>query len=189
MLMLGFSYASVPLYQLYCQATGLGGIASAKSSADLLSNESFLEGVKDRDQGEDFLQPEDKVKGGLEDVDRKKVLTVHFNSETSEDMPWTFKPTIQKMKVYPGDTALTFYMAENKTNEAVSGISTYNVTPQKAGVYFNKIQCFCFEEQRLKPNESIEMPILFFIDSEFLKDPKMKDVSTITLSYTFYKCS
>ena len=93
------------------------------------------------------------------------------------------------MRVYPGDTALTFYMAENKTDEPVSGISTYNVTPQKAGTYFNKIQCFCFEEQRLKPHESIEMPILFFIDSDFLEDPKMKDVSTITLSYTFYRCS
>ena len=79
-------------------------------------------------------------------------------------------------------------MVENKTNESISGISTYNITPPKAGVYFNKIQCFCFEEQRLKANESIEMPLLFFIDSDFLTDPKMKDIDTITLSYTFYRC-
>ena len=78
-------------------------------------------------------------------------------------------------------------MAQNKTSVSISGVSTYNITPQKAGIYFNKIQCFCFEEQRLKPNESIEMPILFYIDSEFLDDPKINDVNDITLNYTFYK--
>ncbi len=172
-LMLGFSYASVPLYQLYCQATGLGGIS-------VLSE-------KDPDQID--LSEKDSFSEKTDDTLGERVLTVEFNSETSDNMPWTFKPTVSRMRVYPGDTALTFYMAENKTDEPVSGISTYNVMPQKAGTYFNKIQCFCFEEQRLKPHESIEMPILFFIDSDFLEDPKMKDVSTITLSYTFYRCS
>lgn len=93
---------------------------------------------------------------------------------------------MNKMIVYPGDTALTFYIAHNKTNDPITGISTYHVTPTKAGIYFNKIQCFCFEEQRLKPHECIEMPILFYIDSDFTKDPKMKDIDTITLSYTFF---
>ena len=92
---------------------------------------------------------------------------------------------LTRVKIYPGDPTLTFYIAQNKTNEARAGISTYHVSPPKAGIYFNKIQCFCFEEQRLKPKESIEMPILFFIDPDFEKDPKMKDVDSITLSYTW----
>lgn len=91
------------------------------------------------------------------------------------------------MKVYPGDTALTFYIAHNLSDEAITGVATYNVSPPKAGIYFNKIQCFCFEEQRLKGNEYVELPILFFIDSDFLIDPKMHDIDTITLSYTFFK--
>jgi cytochrome c oxidase assembly protein subunit 11 len=94
---------------------------------------------------------------------------------------------MNKIKVYPGDTALTFYIAKNTSDHAISGISTYHVTPAKVGIYFNKIQCFCFEEQRLKPNESIEMPVLFFLDADFKTDPKMQDVESITLSYTFYK--
>lgn len=75
----------------------------------------------------------------------------------------------------------------NLTDEPISGISTYHVSPQKVGIYFNKVQCFCFELQRLKAQESIEMPILFFIDPEFENDPGMRDVDTITVSYTFYK--
>jgi len=84
---------------------------------------------------------------------------------------------------------LTFYIAHNKTNNPLTGIATYHVTPPKVGIYLNKVQCFCFEEQRLKPHETIEMPILFFIDTDFFKDPKMRDVDTITLSYTFYSCA
>jgi cytochrome c oxidase assembly protein subunit 11 len=89
--------------------------------------------------------------------------------------------------VYPGDTALTFYTAQNLSNQTLTGVATYNIVPAKAGVYFNKIQCFCFEEQRLKGKEFVELPVLFFIDSDFLKDPKMKDIDSITLSYTFFK--
>lgn len=83
---------------------------------------------------------------------------------------------------------LTFYKAHNPTDTPISGVSSYHVSPPKVGAYFNKVQCFCYEEQRLKPNESIEMPILFFIDSEFEKDPRMRDVDTIILSYTFFRC-
>jgi cytochrome c oxidase assembly protein subunit 11 len=97
------------------------------------------------------------------------------------------KPSIAKIKVYPGDTALTFYLAHNLSSETITGIATYNIMPAKAGVYFNKIQCFCFEEQRLKGNEYVELPVLFFIDLDFLNDPKMKDIDSLTLSYTFFK--
>lgn len=92
-------------------------------------------------------------------------------------------------QVLPGETALAFYDAENRTDEEIIGISSYNVTPAKAGIYFNKIQCFCFEEQRLKPKEHVEMPVFFFLDPEFANDPKMVDVDEITLSYTFYKAA
>ena len=90
------------------------------------------------------------------------------------------------MRVYPGDTALTFYMAENKTDEPVSGISTYNVMPQKAGTYFNKIQCFCFEEQLFSAGEEVEMPVSFFIDPDIIEDKVFDGINEMTLSYTMY---
>lgn len=159
-IMLGFSYVSVPLYKLYCQTVGVG----------------------------QWTMPvEEKLKNDNITKNDNRSLTIFFESEVSQNMEWEFKPLTQKIKVYPGDTALTFYLAQNKTSESISGVSTYNINPPKTGIYFNKIQCFCFEEQRLKADESIEMPILFYIDPEFLDDPKMKDVDAITLNYTFYK--
>lgn len=160
--MVGLCYLSVPLYQLYCQTAGVGTIAPNRKG--WFSSES-------------------------QSATQSKQLSIYFQADTSSDLPWTFQPSLKHIKVYPGDSALTFYLAHNSSDEAISGISTYNVTPAKAGVHFNKIQCFCFEEQRLKARESLEMPVLFFIDSEFEKDPKMKDVDTITLSYTFYRTS
>lgn len=87
----------------------------------------------------------------------------------------------------PGETALAFFKAKNNTQEPIIGISTYSVIPYKAAQYFNKIQCFCFEEQRLEPGEEVDMPVLFFIDPDFSSDPWMKDVNEITLHYTFFK--
>ncbi len=130
-------------------------------------------------------KPECSLKGAHLNEFNQQIL-IQFEADVSENLFGTFKPTIKKIKIYPGDTALIFYIAHNKTDQPITGISTYHVTPPKVGIYFNKIQCFCFEEQRLKPQETIEMPILFFIDSDFFKDPKMRDVDTITLSYTFY---
>ena len=180
-LILGLCYASVPFYQLYCQTgrwaepspTGFGGNVQKN-----LPNAT-------RPQADAGMQSEMGHFGATRKHQRG--ITIHFNADVCPSGNLTFKPTLQKIKVYPGDTALTFYMAQNQTDEPLAGISTYHVSPSKAGVYFNKIQCFCFEEQRLKPHESIEMPILFFIDPDFEKDPKMKDVETITLSYTFYR--
>ncbi|XP_043353285.1 cytochrome c oxidase assembly protein COX11, mitochondrial isoform X2 [Dermochelys coriacea] len=90
-------------------------------------------------------------------------------------------------QVVPGETALAFYKAKNSTDKPVIGISTYNVVPFEAGQYFNKIQCFCFEEQRLNPQEEVDMPVFFFIDPEFAEDPRMANVDLITLSYTFFE--
>ncbi len=91
-----------------------------------------------------------------------------------------------RLQVYPGDTALAFYLAKNETNAPITGVATYNVNPLKGGLYFNKIQCFCFEEQRLQPNEEIEMPVFFFIDPEVENDARFTDVDKIILNYTFF---
>jgi cytochrome c oxidase assembly protein subunit 11 len=157
--MLGLSYAAVPFYQIFCQTTGFGGTiqrAQALESPNLC------------------------------DAPKQSCLTVQFNADTSPHLPWTFQPSQKKIQVYPGDTALTFYIAENQSNQNLTGISTYHVSPPQMGIYFNKIQCFCFEEQLLKSHEQIEMPVLFYIDKEFLNDPKMKNIKNISLSYTFF---
>ncbi|KAF9968138.1 Cytochrome c oxidase assembly protein cox11, mitochondrial [Mortierella alpina] len=100
---------------------------------------------------------------------------------------WSFQPQQRQVHVLPGETALAFYTAKNKSSEDVIGIATYNVTPSKVAPHFNKIQCFCFEEQKLIAGEQVDMPIFFFLDPEFANDPDMADVDTVVLSYTFFK--
>lgn len=157
---LGLSYAAVPLYQIFCQATGYGGTTQ---QAD-----------------------EEKFKT-MKPVPGAKPITVHFNADTSDSMPWTFVPQQRTVKVVPGETALAFYTAHNPSDAAVTGVSTYNVTPMRAGLYFHKIQCFCFEEQRLRPHEEIDMPIFFYIDPAILDDPVLHNLRSLTLSYTFFR--
>jgi cytochrome c oxidase assembly protein subunit 11 len=102
-------------------------------------------------------------------------------------MPWTFKPVVNEMEVRIGETGLAFYEAHNPTNRPVAGSASYNVTPYAAGGFFNKIQCFCFEEQLLQPGETVQMPVTFYVDPEIVNDRDGKFVHTITLSYTFYE--
>ena len=154
----GLSYASVPLYKVFCQMTGYGGTTQR---AD-----------------------ENKV---VEPVPGAKVIKVDFVANTHSTMPWKFKPTQSEVRIVPGETALAFYTVTNPTDKAILGVATYNVFPPKAGLYFNKIQCFCFEEQRLGPHEEIDMPVFFFIDPEICNDPAMENTTSITLSYTFFK--
>lgn len=118
-------------------------------------------------------------------VDR--TITVQFAGTTHRNLFWKFTPSQHSMKVKIGENALAFYKVENLTNEPIVGMATYNVAPDKAGIYFNKVACFCFEEQTLKPKQAMELPVQFFIDPEFATDPNLKDVQTITLSYTFFK--
>ncbi|GLV34655.1 Cytochrome c oxidase copper chaperone COX11 [Carabus blaptoides fortunei] len=118
---------------------------------------------------------------------KSKELTIRFNADIGASMRWNFKPQQSEIKVLPGETALAFYTAKNPADTPVTGISTYNVIPFEAGQYFNKIQCFCFEEQLLNPHEQVDMPVFFYIDPEFVEDPKMEFVNTITLSYTFFE--
>ena len=156
----GLSYASVPLYKVFCQMTGFGGTTQV-ANIDTSKH----------------IQP----------VDGAKIIKIYFMASVHSEMPWTFKPTQKEVHVVPGETALAFYTVKNTTDHPITGVATYNVHPPKAGLYFSKIQCFCFEEQRLSGNEEIDMPVFFFIDPDILKDPSMESVTNITLSYTFFK--
>lgn len=102
-------------------------------------------------------------------------------------LPWKFVPQQREVRVLPGETALAFYTATNKSDEDIIGVATYSVTPGQVAPYFSKIQCFCFEEQRLNAGETVDMPVFFYIDPEFVTDINMKGIETVTLSYTFFK--
>ncbi|EYU30876.1 hypothetical protein ABFS82_08G214900 [Erythranthe guttata] len=164
--MVGCSYAAVPLYRRFCQATGYGGTVQRRESVE----EKIARHSKDGTVA-------------------SREIVVQFNADVADGMPWKFVPTQREVRVKPGESALAFYTAENKSAAPITGVSTYNVTPMKAAVYFNKIQCFCFEEQRLLPGEQIDMPVFFYIDPEFETDPKMEGINNLILSYTFFKVS
>lgn len=117
----------------------------------------------------------------------EREVTVRFDASVDRDMPWEFKPVETKMKLRIGETALAFFEAYNPTDRPIAGSASYNVTPYSAGGYFNKIQCFCFDEQVLLPGERVQMPVTFFVDPEIVDDRDAKYVHTITLSYTFYE--
>jgi cytochrome c oxidase assembly protein subunit 11 len=156
----GLSYASVPLYKVFCSLTGFGGTTQVAT--------------------------EEKARS-ITPIENGKIVKIYFTANVHSAMPWKFKPTQKEVKVVPGETALAFYTVKNTSDFPVTGIATYNVYPPKAGLYFNKIQCFCFEEQRLDAHEEIDMPVFFFVDPEFADDPAMETVNNITLSYTFFK--
>jgi cytochrome c oxidase assembly protein subunit 11 len=162
-LVFGMSYAAVPLYKVFCQMTGFGG------TAQRLTQEQTIKAIE--------VKP---VKGA-------KVIKVDFACNVHSSMPWKFKPTQASIKIIPGETALAFYTVKNTKDYAITGVATYNVYPPQAAIYFNKIQCFCFEEQRLGPNEEIDMPVFFYLDPEILKDPATVNTTNITLAYTFFK--
>ncbi|WP_170465509.1 cytochrome c oxidase assembly protein [Ruegeria arenilitoris] len=118
-------------------------------------------------------------------LDRK--VTVRFDASKAKGFGWEFKPVEREMEVRIGETGLAFYEAYNPTDRPIAGQASYNVAPYSAGGYFQKIACFCFEEQVLQPGERVEMPITFFVDPEMVDDLEAKYVHTITLSYTFYE--
>lgn len=152
--MVGLSYASVPLYRLFCQLTGFGGTPQIATAAP-----------------REVLERE---------------VTVRFNAEIAPGLAWAFEPVARDMTLRIGENALAFYRAVNLTDRPLVGMASFNVTPDKAGQYFNKIACFCFDQQRLEPGQSIDMPVSFFVDPSLAKDRNMNDVSHITLSYTFF---
>jgi len=154
--MVMLSFASVPIYNLFCKATGFGGTTKREDS---------------------FIKP---MKGFRE-------LTVEFDANVDKNLPWRFVPKHRKVKVSTGETVLIFYESENLSDKDIIGTSVYNVTPDKAGKYFIKIHCFCFEEQLLKAGEKVLMPVSFYLDPALEKDPEMADIEQITLSYSFFK--
>ncbi len=153
-MMVGLAYASVPLYQLFCQVTGYGGTPRSADTAP------------------------------VQHLDRQ--ITVRFNADISRSLPWRFKPAQKEIILHVGEQGLAFYQAANRGTTTTTGTATYNVTPLKVGAYFNKIDCFCFEEQSLAPGQDVDMPVAFYIDPAIDDDPNMEDISTITLSYTFF---
>lgn len=114
-------------------------------------------------------------------------VTVYFDANTSRDMPWTFEPVQRSITLNVGESALAYYRATNTSDQPVTGIASYNVAPFKVASYFSKIECFCFTEQTLAPGESIEMPVLFFVDPLIDEERRMDDVTALTLSYTFFE--
>lgn len=125
----------------------------------------------------------ERVSGRI--VDRQ--ITIRFNADTNPGLPWRFEPVQDSITIRAGQQALVFYRAESNARRPVVGTATFNVTPSKAGQYFNKIDCFCFTEQTLDPGQVADLPVQFFIDPAIVDDPNLDDVTTITLSYTFYK--
>lgn len=117
-------------------------------------------------------------------LDRR--ITVRFDANLARGMVWRFAPAQRQMDVKIGENALAFYRASNPTSEPLHGTATFNVTPEIAGSYFNKIECFCFTEQLLKPNQTVDMPVSFFVDPEIVNDPDARHITEITLSYTFF---
>ena len=117
----------------------------------------------------------------------EQTIKVRFDASLHSDMDWDFKPEVYEMEIRIGETGLAFYEAHNPTDRPIAGQASYNVTPYQAGYFFNKIDCFCFEEQVLQPGETAMMPVSFYVDPEIVTDRDAKYVHTITLSYTFYE--
>jgi cytochrome c oxidase assembly protein subunit 11 len=115
-----------------------------------------------------------------------QMVTVRFDANVNKSLPWRFKPVQNTIKVRLGEQALAFFEATNISDKPLVGTATFNVAPFKAGEYFNKIECFCFTEQVLKPGQTVQMPVTFYVDPAIIKDRNTVDVKTITLSYTFF---
>jgi len=156
--MIALAYASVPLYTLFCRATGLGGTTQRVA---------------------DSTRPTSAPA-------KNRVITVSFDGNVDPGLPWDFAPEVRKINLKLGETATIKYRAHNRSHATLTGTATYNVQPDKAGAYFDKIQCFCFTNQTLKPGETAEFPVQFYVDPALAGNTNTRDVTNITLSYTFY---
>lgn len=190
-----FSYGSVPMYKMVylphlspphppplaipttadtpypqiCQTTGYGG-QPVRAHGTANSGDGSPEDLASR----------------LEPVTDARRIRVTFSSSVSDVLPWKFTPQQREVRVLPGETALAFYTATNNSDKDIIGVATYSVTPAQTAPYFSKIQCFCFEEQRLAAGETVDMPVFFYLDPDLLKDLNMRNVHTVTLNYTFF---
>ncbi len=150
---------SPTLYRLFCAATGYGGATSVNRSLDMTA-------------ASPGVGPQ---------------ITVRFDSNVSPDLDWKFVPEQKQVVTHVGLPTTVFFHATNLTDKTITGRATYNVTPDSAGYYFTKVQCFCFTTEKLGPGESARMPVVFYVDPDMLTDTDAKYVRTITLSYTFFK--
>ena len=116
-----------------------------------------------------------------------RTVQVRFDSNIDSNLPWRFEPLQREVKVQLGEEKLVHFRATNVSQRPIVGTATYNVTPERSAAWFNKVQCFCFTEQLLQPGQSVDMPVVFFVDAEMAKDRRYDDIRTITLSYTFYE--
>lgn len=153
-MMIGVSYASVPLYKLFCSVTGYGGTPKVSE----INNSIVLDNL----------------------------LKVRFDSSTERNSPILFKPVTKSINTRIGNNNLIFFKAKNQSNKTLVGTATFNVTPLAAAQYFNKIECFCFEEQYFDPGKEVEMPVSFFIDPAIINDESIKNLEEMTLSYTMF---
>jgi cytochrome c oxidase assembly protein subunit 11 len=152
--MVGLTYASVPLYRLFCQSSGYGGTVKRAAGAPVAAT--------------------------------SRTIKIRFDANVADSLKWKFHPERLEMKVELGAQSLAHYVATNTSGTAVTGSAIFNVTPESAGAYFNKIECFCFTEQTLQPGQSADLPVSFFVDPAIVDDPDTRSIDTITLSYTFY---
>jgi cytochrome c oxidase assembly protein subunit 11 len=155
--MVGVAYASVPLYRAFCQLTGFAGTPQIAEGA----------------------QAPGAVAG--------RTISIRFDANTDSQLPWTFRPEQAHRTIPIGARNIAFYTARNNSGVPVTGQAVFNVSPSQAGRYFTKIQCFCFTEQTLQPFQDVRMPVTFYVDPAILNDPDARDITEITLSYTFYK--
>jgi cytochrome c oxidase assembly protein subunit 11 len=155
--MLGLGFAAVPLYRIFCQVTGFGGTTQRAS-----------------------LLEAGQVRTGT------AMISVRFDGNIDPALPWRFEPSQLTQQMQIGTRKLAFYHAENLSNKPITGIASFNVSPDVAGLYFKKIHCFCFNEQTLQPGQKVEMPVQYFVDPAILNDPDAKGIRQITLSYTFH---
>ncbi|MBW8755378.1 MAG: cytochrome c oxidase assembly protein [Sphingomonadales bacterium] len=156
--MLGLGYASVPLYRIFCQATGFNGTPQRSTAAEAA-----------------------QVKVGA------RQMVIHFDANVDRGMPWQFRPVQNNQTVRIGARSLAHFAAKNTSDKPITGRASFNVEPEQAALYFHKIQCFCFTEQTLQPGQEVDMPVVYYVDPKILDDPDNKDVDLITLSYTFHQ--
>ena len=121
------------------------------------------------------------------DVVLDRAITMHFDANVAKDLAWRFEPVKRTMDIKIGETVLAFYRATNTSDEPLTGTAVFNVTPEAAGIHFNKIECFCFTEQTLEPGQTVDMPVSFFVDPAIVDDSDANYLSELTLSYTFYR--
>lgn len=169
---ISFAVWSVPLYKVFCGSLGSGHSLQEPSWSGSEPNNAMGQLTNDLDKL---------------DVNYGRQIKIRFVAGKSITMDWNFRPEQSEVTVYPGETALVFYKAKNPTDKHVIGVSSYHINPVEAAGYFNKIQCFCFEQQMLGPHEEIELPVFFYIDPEIDNDPKTQDAHEILLSYTFFQ--